>query len=353
MAVLFASATPAPRFPVSDAGVLPTVRVASIRNRLLAALVVLLAAGAAATSVWLHEYLHVNLPYAASIDVYATLVDVTPVTVTVPVGDEAVAWRTTSDDLRRNGSLWRWMHLAHWNGVDESLRAESLDNMFATYRAVLWQPGTWDAMDARDWDRIPQPMRTVAYRQMVSYWSGYYDVGERYGLQPGLIADTLAAVVMSESWFNHRADFSNRDGSRDVGLAQASDFARKRMRQLYRRGVVDVELSDADYYNPWMATRFLAIWMSLMLEEAAGDLDLAVRAYNTGIRDARDGLAIDYLETVRRRLSRFIRNHDTPPAWDYVWRKARELERHEWSWMRQPHAAPATRRDASSDGESR
>mgnify|MGYP006185833005 CR=1 FL=1 len=38
---------------------------------------------------------------------------------------------------------------------------------------------------AADWDAVPQPMRTIAYRQMLAYWAGYYDVGERHGLAPG------------------------------------------------------------------------------------------------------------------------------------------------------------------------
>ena len=105
-------------------------------------------------------------------------------------------------------------------------------------------PRVWDGMAAGDWDLVPQPMRTLAYRQMVAYWAGYYDLGAQYELPPGLVADTLAAIVMSESWFDHRALLVNRDGSRDIGLGGASDYARESAAPTAQQGLVDVGLAD-------------------------------------------------------------------------------------------------------------
>src|SRR4051812_13673232 len=214
------------------------------RRSMLAATIVILFAVTAGGIVGLRRSLETTLPYVAPPDLASFFFDTTPVTVVFTIGGEHVPWHTTADDIRGNATLWRRMHLAEWNTVPVSLQHEGLDHMLARSHGILMNPKAWDNMRASDWDRVPQPVRTLAYREMVAYWGGYYHVGVRYALSPRVVADTLAAIIMSESWFEHRGLLVNIDGSRDIGLGGASEYARERLRQLHAQRLVDVALAD-------------------------------------------------------------------------------------------------------------
>ena len=325
--------------PAPETGVGARVGWPRIGVALLAAMVLGLQA-LFAVEVGVAMYRHgvmTRQPTATALNVDAILFPVTRLIVPVAAGSESALWQTTARELLESDAMWRRMHLMQWNVVPDTLRTRGLDNMLFRYRAVLFSPPLWDTMTESDWDRIPQPIRTAAYRHMIDYWTGFYQLGVPYGLSPRVVADTLAAIVMSESWFDHRAYFVNPHGNQDLGLAQASDYARARLRELHAAGVVDAALVDADYFNPWRGTRFAAIWFGLLLDEARGDLDLAVRAYHRGIAAANDRLGVAYSEIVRQRLTRYIRNQGAPLCWDYVWRRARDMARESWPWLSTVH----------------
>ncbi|MEO5820600.1 MAG: transglycosylase SLT domain-containing protein [Vicinamibacteraceae bacterium] len=324
-----------------------------LRSIALASLVLLGTLGAGAA--WLRQWLSTTLPDVRPPSIRAVFTDATPLMVTISVPGAQLPWPSTPDAIRSDVTVWRMMHSADWNRLPDGLRETGLEHMLTRFGSILVSPTAWDRMTAADWDRVPQPIRTVAYRHMAAYWAGYYDAGGQYGLPPGLVSDTIAAIVMSESWFDHRAVGVNRDGTRDIGLGGASEFARGRLRLLHGAGLVDVGPSDEDYFNPWTSTRFVAIWLRLMIGETYGDLDRAIGAYNRGIAAADDRVGLAYLAMVRRRRSVFIRNRSAPVAWDYLWRRAREIEREAWPWMQSAAAArpqrPPTQEEESDEGK--
>jgi hypothetical protein len=284
-------------------------------------------------------------PPVAEVHVREVVLDERPVALTVTAGRTKVPFTTTYDAVRSDLTVWRQMHFDDWDTVPAPLRAEGLDAMLARFDDVLASPAVWDRMGPLEWDLVPQPVRAMAFRHMAEYWSGYYGVGAEYGIPRRTMADVLAALVMSESWFDHRAVNVNRWGNRDLGVAQAADATRQRLAVLHEQGAVDLQLSDEDYFDPWKGTRFVAVWMGLLLEEVGGDLDTAIAAYHRGVSAAHDSRGQDDRHAVKRRLRRFIRNEDAPPAWDDLWRRDAILVAQQRPWM--PPAAEALGGEAS------
>jgi hypothetical protein len=266
----------------------------------------------------------VSLPFVADIDIFARLFDVRPVTITT-----TTAWQKSTLTMPRyrfldDRSIWLRMQFEDWDVLPADLRAQGLGRLLDAYGRYAITPQLWPSMTAEDWDALPQPVRAMAFVSMIEHWVRFYAVGEAFGLDRAEVMRTAKAIAMSESWFDHRAFLVNADGSRDIGLAGASAYARDVIRRWHDRGLCDFTASDEDYDNPWLATRFLAFWFQVMLEEADGDLPLAVRAYNWGIGRARAGRGEDYLETVLRRRSRYF----VGPSGSFTWRLLSEF-RHE------------------------
>jgi hypothetical protein len=210
------------------------------------------------------------------------------------------------------------MHFDDWDVVPNPLREVALRAMLDRHRGALGPPSTWDRMTTHDWDHVPQPIRAMAFMRMVEYWSGYYQVGADFGLRRAMVTDTMSAIVMAESWFEHRAAYTNLDGTSDLGLGGASEYCRATIGRLHRAGELPFAPTDADYADPWRATRVLAPWFDLMIHETRGNLDAAIRAYHRGSPAALRGEGHGYLENVRRKRERFIRNTAGPPAWSFL-----------------------------------
>jgi hypothetical protein len=272
-------------------------------------------------------------PAVAPLDVASLFDDPEPTLIRISVGWARAPYVTSADAIRTDTRLWRLMRFDDWDRVPAPLRDQALSAMFARYEPILSDPSRWDAMTPRDWDLIPQPMRALAFIHMTQYWSGAYQVGGAFDLPRRAVASTLAAIAMTESWFEHRAVNVNQWGNRDLGLAQASDRVRERMRRLAARGDVDVMFEDDDYFDPWKATRFLAIWFGRLVDQTGGDLDMAIRAYHRGLRAARAGEGVGYLARVKALRRQFIRNDTAPPSWTYLWFRDRDRIATEWPWL--------------------
>jgi hypothetical protein len=258
-------------------------------------------------------------------DILDTLIDRTPVRISTTVLWQKVPQVVTMHALLHDATVWRRMHFDDWDWLPRPLAERGMEAMIGRHAYALEGPARWSAMSTDDWDRVPQPVRSIAYLRMIWHWAEVERVGEDFGWRPRDLAPTIAAIVMAESWFEHRAVNENEWGNRDLGLAQCSDHCRRTLAELARAGEVPFALEDVQYFNPWFATRVATVWFHRELRRADGDIDLAIRAYHRGMDQALDEKGDAYLGGVIDRRTRYILNLKAPPSWQYL---VQEASRH-------------------------
>ena len=258
----------------------------------------------------------------AAIDLAETLTDATPVAVFITENWEKIPHLTTVDAVLHDRSLWRRMHFDDWDRLPAGLRTQGLQGLVRGYGHVLGGPRVWRGMTADEWDLVPQPIRAMAYLRMVRFWALREAVATEFGLSPRLVEQTIGAIVMAESWFEHRAVNENQWGNRDVGLAQCSDYCRSEIGAMAERGEIDFAPTDADYFNPFLATRVATVWFRRELRQAEGDIDLAIRAYHRGHDNALDARGDAYVTRVLATRARYVRDGGRSPSWTYLMKAA-------------------------------
>jgi hypothetical protein len=247
-----------------------------------------------------------------------------PVSLTTPSWTK-VHWTVTVDAIRTDHRLWRQMHFNDWDAVPDPWRELGLTAMVRAYGHILNEPSVWREMAAAEWDRVPQPIRAMAYLRMVWYWSEAENVGAEFGYRPTVVAQTIAAIVMAESWFDHRALNQNVWGNRDLGLAQCSDHCRATIALMATQGEILFSPTEEEYFDPWIATRVATVWFERELHRVAGDIDLAIRAYHRGIVDAFDEKGSAYHARVVGLRDRYIHTQRKSDSWRFVARAVAPL----------------------------
>ena len=247
-----------------------------------------------------------------------------PVTITTPEWKK-VRRLVTADTLRTDHRLWRQMHFGDWDDVPPEFRQPALLAMVESYRPLFAGPAVWRDMRIADWDKIPQPLRAMAFLRMIWFWARDAAVGAEFGLSPTRMAATIGAIVMAESWFEHRAVNQNSWGNRDLGLEQCSDHCRTTLSEMAAAEEIPFTPSESDYFDPWTATRIATVWFERELLRSAGDVDLAIRAYHRGQDNAMDEKGDAYHARVVRLRKQYIRLQEASPTWRLLTERIRPL----------------------------
>lgn len=283
---------------------------------------VLLTLALAAAYGWLRLRQWVNAtdaPRVAAPDIVEALTERRDVQITITTPD----WKTVPkvvplQRLSWDTSIWQEMHFGDWDRLTADLREPALRRMARVYAPLLRDPSAWREITPEDWSRVPQPIRAVAFLRMAHHWATARQVGVEFGLDPVRMGQTIGAIVMAESWFDHRAMHVNPWGNRDMGLAQCSDYCRRTLEQMAAAGEIPFAPIEGEYFDPSVATWVATVWFERELRLSEGDVKRAIRAYHRGQHNAMDEKGTAYLANVLRLRERYVITQRTSASWGFL-----------------------------------
>ena len=94
------------------------------------------------------------------------------------------------DALTRDAFILRNMHFSDLDQLRPELRGSALAGIRARYGSVMSGPGVWAAMDADEWDAVPQPVRMAVFPMMIEHWIRAEEIGRGLGIDEQLVART-------------------------------------------------------------------------------------------------------------------------------------------------------------------
>ena len=199
-----------------------------------------------------------------------------------------------------------WRHLTVWDQLPVVWKRPALEYLIEYEQMVLDDVCVWESMSAEDWQSVHPPGRVVAFMNMVQYWYDHYDRGETEPQQRAHEIETLRSMLVAESYTDHLAR-----SEQDIGLFQHNKETRDKLRAWHtaRQHGVDFYFDDEDYWNPYHSVRAGVFWFRhLVRHDAKSNLQQAIRAYNSGIRDARRGSdeALEYERVIERRRCKYL-----------------------------------------------
>jgi len=208
--------------------------------------------------------------------------------------------------LLYNETVWKDMFWKEWDALPLNIMQRAVDKQFADYSIYL-HPSQWKSMNSEEWDDVPGVIKLGAFLKMIEIESIETKLTD-YFLGSELSAkQVMAGIILTESFM-----FRNAVWNDDKGLTQISPYAKNKL-----KNYPDFKhLKKIDLFNPYVAIKAGTKWFKNALEDANGNLDIAISAYNTGINSAKRNTkyARKYRSVVYDRILDYVVGDETKSA---------------------------------------